>query len=173
MKTMCRTRQEIIDDEPDVQKLISLKEKLEGGDINSFSLERLSFEIPKLEVQIESTIREFKLMDTQKDCDDSIIKLAEEAKEGWEKHYKFHKKSPSLFALFRRSPIGFLSLFSAGLTSTSLLYVKETRDIIFSMVGMNPLVGQDLIIVMFPLFLVLLISGVIAFVNSAEKKSSD
>ena len=166
---MCRTRQEIIDDEPDVQKLISLKEKLESGDINGFSAERLLFEVPKLEAQIESTIREFKLIDTQQDCEKNITKLSEEAKVGWEKHYEFHKKSPSLIALFRKSPIGTLSLGGAGLTATSLLYIQESRDALLSLVGLESIVGQEILNYGFPLFIVLLIAGLVAFTNAKDK----
>lgn len=166
---MCRTRQEIIDDEPDVQKLIALKEKLESGDINGFSAERLLFEVPKLEVQIESTIREFKLMDTQADCELGISKISDEAKEGWEKHYDFHKKSPSLIALFRKSPTGLVCLGGAGLTASSLLYIQETRDVLLSLVGLDAIAGQELLNYGFPLFLVLLVTGMIAFTNAKDK----
>ena len=167
---MCRTRQEIINDEPDVQKLISLKKRLEDGDINGFSVDRLLFEIPKLEVQIESTIREFKLIDTQEDCDASIIKLAEEAKEGWSKHYEFHKKNPSLVALFKKSPTGMVSFGGAGLIASSLFYVKETRDVIFSLAGLKDIAGQDILNYGFPLFLFFLITGIITFANARDKK---
>ena len=168
---MCRTRQEIIDDEPDVQKLISLKKKLEDGGINGFNADRLLFEIPKLEVQIESTIREFKLIDTQEDCDASIIKLAGEAKEGWSKHYEFHKKNPSLVALFRKSPTGMISLGGAGLVASSLFYIKETRDVLFSLANLDALAGQEILNYGFPLFLFFLITALIAFTNAKEKKN--
>jgi len=167
---MCRTRQEIISDEPDVQRLVNLKDKLESGKINGFTPDRLYFEVTKLEGQIESTIREFTLLDKQTDCEDGISNLSKEARDGWEKHYDFHKKSPSVTALFRKSPIGMVSFSGAGLVASSLFYVKETRDIVFSLAGLDVVAGQDILNYGFPLFLFLLVAGLVAFVSSKDKK---
>jgi hypothetical protein len=166
---MCRTRQEVIEEEPEVQKLISLKEKLEAGEVNGFEPNRLYFEVTKLENQIESTIREFIQCDRQKEQAEELSKIRDDTREGFEKHYEFHRKNPSLIALFRKSPTGFLSLGGAGLTATSLLYIKETRDAIFNMVGLESVVGQDILVIGFPLFLFLLAGGIIAFTNAKDK----
>lgn len=169
---MCRTRQQVIQDEPDVQKLISLKGKLEDGEVNGFETGRLIFELTKLEVQIESTIREFLLMDKQTDFEDEMKILNVESRKGFENHYEFHSKNPSLIALFKKSPFGVLCLTGAFFTASSLFYVKESRDVMFSLVNLDALTGQSMLSIGFPLFLVLLITGVIAIIDSGKKKSS-
>lgn len=167
---MCRTRQQIIDDEREVQKLIELKEKLENGQTNGFAPDRLAFEITKLESQIESTIREFRIADTLDDQQTCLDNFETAMKEGFSEHYTFHKKNPSLIALFKKSPTGVLSLGGAGLTATSLIYIKETRDVLFNLVGLKGVAGQELLVIGFPLFLFLLVTGIVAFVQAGNKE---
>ena len=165
---MCRTRQEIIDDEVEVQKLISIKERLEDGERNGFENGRMIFELTKLESQIESTIREFMQGDRQIEQADELKELRISSKKGWEMHYEFHRKNPSLVALFKKSPIGTLSLGGAGLTATSLFYVQESRDALFSLLNLKAATGQSLLNIGFPLFVFLLITGVVAFTNAGD-----
>jgi len=167
---MCRTRKEIISDEPDVQKLIDLKEKLVEGKVNGFSPDRLYFELTKLEGQIDSTIREFMLMDKQNDVESKVTMLSGNIKSGFENHYEFHRKNPSLVALFKRSPIAMLSFFGAFISASSLFYVKESRDIIFELANLSPIEGQSVVVIGFPLFLFFLVSGIVAFIISGGKR---
>lgn len=166
---MCRSRQQIIQDEVEVQKLINIKEKLENGEINGFNDGRLLMELTKIESQIESIIREFMQSDRQQEQQEAISELRGDMQTGFEKHYQFHKKNPSLVALFKRSPTGFLSVGGAGLVASSLFYVKETRDVIFSLVGLEAVAGQELLNYGFPLFIVLLLGGIVAFTQAKEK----
>ncbi len=167
---MCRTRQEIIQEEVEVQDLIDLKEKIERGEINGFDDTRKFYELVKVKSQIESTIREFQAMDDRTEIRTEVGSLKKSTAEAFADHYTFHKRSPSLTALFRKSPTGTVSIGGAFLVASSLFYVKETRDVIFSLVGLDSVAGQDLLNYGFPLFLFLLVTGVIAFVNSKDKK---
>jgi len=74
---MCRTRQEIISDEPEIQKLIELKNDISDGRINGFDDGRKYYEITKLEAQINSTIREFMVSDTQSDQAKDLKRIEE------------------------------------------------------------------------------------------------
>lgn len=163
---MCRTRQEIIENEPEVQRLISLKKKIEHGDINGFNASRQYFELQKLESQIESTIREFMISDKLDDVEEKVDKLETSQEKHFGDHAEFHKKYPSIIELFRRSPMGMLSLFFSFFVGSSLFYIKETRDVLLSFVGMSFLTGEGLLIIVFPLFLFLFITGIVSIINS-------
>ena len=167
---MCRTRQEIIDQEAEVQELINLKNKIERGEINGFDNGRKYYEIVKIKSQVESTIREFQTIDDIVAVRSKVNMLEQSTRDGFEKHYSFHRKNPSLIALFRKSPIGMLSFGGAVLVASSLFYVKETRDIMFSLVNLSSLESQQLLNYGFPLFLFLLITGIISVMNTKDKK---
>lgn len=168
-KDMCRNRAEIIEEEPLVQKLIALKKDLETGEINDFSVSRKYYEISKLETQIESTINEFMISDKIDDVEEKVDNLEKSQEKHFGKHERFHKRNPSIIELFRRSPLGMTSFLGAFLTATSLFYVKQTRDYIFSFFGLGTLSGESFVIIGFPLFLVFFVTGIVSLIESGKK----
>lgn len=160
---MCRNRKEIIEQEVDVQKLISLKRKLEAGEINGFNPERLYFEVEKLESELETKITNHKMMDKLDENKTGI----DENKEAIDEHSETHKKNPSLIELFKKSPTGVLSFLGAFIVGSSLFYIKESRDLIVSLIGMSPLTGESISAIGFPLFIILITMGLVSIVNDS------